>query len=91
VQLLMAALVLILFVAAGVAALVWPRRLLYAAVIVFAVLWLRVNGPLEGYVLVSFGRDNGLTLGDLLVPVEFLLIAVGSSWKRRALASAEQS
>jgi hypothetical protein len=90
-ELLTAALVLILVVAAGVAAVVWPRGLTYAAVIVFAVLWLRVNGPLEGYVLISFGRDNGLTLGDLLVPVEFLMIAAVSSRKRRALAGAEQS
>jgi hypothetical protein len=82
---------LILVVAAGIGAVVWPRRLTYAAVIVFALLWLRVNGPMEGYVLISFGRDNGLTLGDLLVPVEFLVIAAVSSWKRRELASAEQS
>jgi hypothetical protein len=88
---LTAALVLVLVVAAGVAAMVWPRRLSYAAVMVFGVLWLRVNGPLEGYVLATFGRDNGLTLGDLLVPVEVLVIAAVSARKRRGLAGAEQS
>jgi hypothetical protein len=91
VQLPTAAFALVLVVAAGVAAMAWPRRLSYAAVIVFAVLWLRVNGPLEGYVLVTLGRDNGLTLADLLVPVEVLVIAAVSARKRRALAGAEQS
>jgi len=90
-QLLTAALVLVLVVAAGVAAVAWPRRLSYAAVIVFALLWLRVNGPLEGYVFATFGRDKGLTLADLLVPVEVLAIAAVSARKRRALADAEQS
>ena len=90
-QLLTAATALLLVVAAGIAAVVWPRRLTYAALIVFAVLWLRVNGPLEGYVLATFGRGNGLTVGDLLVPVELLVIAAVSARKRRALADAEQS
>jgi hypothetical protein len=90
-QLLTATTALLLVVAAGVAAVAWPRRLTYGAVIVFAVLWLRVNGPIEGYVLVTFGRDTGLTLADLLVPVEFLVIAAVSARKRRALAGAEQS
>ena len=89
--LLTAAVVLVLVVAAGVAAVTRPRRFSYTAVIVFAVLWLRVNGPLEGYVLVTFGRGIGLTVGDLLVPVELLTIAAVSDRKRRALAGAEQS
>jgi hypothetical protein len=90
-QLLAAAAALVLVVAAGVAAVVWPRRLSYAAVIVFAVLWLRLNGPLEGYVLVTFERNSGLTLADLLVPVELIVIAAVSARKRRALADAQQS
>jgi hypothetical protein len=90
-QLLTAATALLLVVAAGLAAVVWPRGLSYAAVIVFAVLWLRVNGPLAGYVLATFGRDEGLTLADLLVPVEVLAIGAVSARKRRALAGAEQS
>jgi hypothetical protein len=90
-EILAAASALVIVVAAGIAAVMWPRRGTYAAVIACALLWLRLNGPLEGYILVSIARGHGLTLGDLLVPVEFLAIAVVSSRKRRVLASAEES
>lgn len=33
--------------------------------VVAAVVWVRVNGPVEGPVLVVFDADHGLTLADL--------------------------
>lgn len=52
-----------LVVAAALAPLLGrPGAVLLAAV---SVLWLLVNGPLEGEVLVSFNDDHGLTSADL--------------------------
>jgi len=74
---------LILVLASGAGALAWPRPVTYTTALGFGVLWLMVNGPLEGYVLVAVSRGHGLTLGDLLIPMEFLAIASRSSLKRR--------
>lgn len=38
------------------------------ALAVCTAVWLRANSQLEGAVLVSFTREHGLTLADLLVP-----------------------
>jgi hypothetical protein len=61
--------VLVLLALAGVALLcrrdtpVWP-----AALILLSGVWLLVNKPLEGPVLVVLSRGHGITLSDLLAP-----------------------
>ncbi|MEX0426819.1 asparaginase [Nocardioides sp. DS6] len=61
---LVAPLVLVLLVlAAGLAHLVGRTGALLLAV--FSVLWILVNGPMEGPVLLSFGAGHGLTGADL--------------------------
>ena len=49
----------------------WP-----AAVILLSLLWLLVNKPLEGPVLVVVSRGHGITLSDLLTPAGVAFAAV---------------
>ena len=49
----------------------WP-----VAVILLAVVWLPVNKPLEGPVLVVISRGHGITLSDLLAPAGVAFAAV---------------
>jgi hypothetical protein len=43
-----------------------PSRAAAIVLIIFSVLWVLFNGPLEGHVLLSYTSDNGLTESDLL-------------------------
>jgi len=66
--------VLVLIALAGAALLcrrdtpVWP-----AVLILLCVLWLLVNKPLEGPVLIVVSRGHGVTLSDLLAPAGMAL------------------
>lgn len=61
---MLAALVLLVLIALAAAGgrAGWPG---VVALAVVSVLWLLVNGPLEGPVLWTISRTHGLTLGDL--------------------------
>jgi hypothetical protein len=51
-----------------------------------AVLWIAVNGPLEGRTLVYVSPGHGLTLGDLLSAPPMVLgigLLVGAVWRRK--------
>jgi hypothetical protein len=69
--------VLILLAIAGTVPLcrrdtwVWP-----AVLILLCGLWLLVNKPLEGPVLVVISRGHGITLSDLLAPAGVAFAAV---------------
>jgi hypothetical protein len=69
--------VLVLLALAGAALLcrhdspVWP-----ALLILLCGLWLLVNKPLEGPVLVVVSRGHGITLSDLLAPAGIAFAAV---------------
>lgn len=64
------------------------RRMLAGVLVVLGVVWLLVNGPLEGPTLVTFDVKHGLTVADLLSLAAFALAArlwfvpVGA-WPRR--------
>ena len=47
-----------------------------------AVAWVLFNGPLEGPVLLTFSRDHGLTVSDLLA-VLAVLVALAVLLRRR--------
>lgn len=53
-----------------------------AAVTVVAVLWSRLNGPIEGRILFSFNVAHGVTESDLLSVVAVLIAVVGV-WRAR--------
>ncbi len=55
------------------------RRVLAAVLVVLAVAWVLVNGPVEGRVLVVFSPAHGLTVADL-ASVAALLIAGALLW-----------
>jgi len=44
-----------------------PRPIVLVALLVLSVVWLRVNGPVEGPVLAAFSDEHGLTVADLAV------------------------
>ncbi|MFC5140700.1 hypothetical protein ACFPK1_20865 [Actinomycetospora rhizophila] len=59
------------------------RRLLLAALLVVAaVLWTRINKPVEGEVLLELTRRHGVTTADLL-SVLMLAMAVVIAWPSR--------
>lgn len=61
-----------------------------AAVVVAAVgaIWMLVNGPVEGYVLLSVTRTHGLTVADLPSVALFVASAViARPRRRRAVAT----
>lgn len=49
---------------------VWP-----AVLILLCVLWLLVNKPLEGPVLIVVSRGHGITVSDLLAPAGMVFAA----------------
>lgn len=53
------------------------------ALVVMAIVWPLANGPLEGHVLVTLNREDGVTTSDLL-SVLALLVAIRQGWKLRA-------
>ena len=52
--------------------------------IIAAVTWSRINGPYEGFVLVVFDQDHGLTLADL-PSIAAVVVAAALVWPRRAV------
>jgi hypothetical protein len=69
--------VLVLLALAGSALLSRRDTLLWPAVlIVLCGLWLLVDKPLEGPVLVVVSRGHGITLSDLLAPAGVAFAAV---------------
>jgi len=74
-------LVLATLVVTTVAAALVPRPTVLAALLLVSVVWLRVNGPVEGPVLVAFSDEHGLTLADLAVLAAWG--AVGGAWLLR--------
>ncbi len=52
------------------------RTVVALALVVFAVIWVLVNGPFEGPTLVVVTPDHGLTVADLLSLVAFAVAAV---------------
>ncbi len=63
-------------VAAAALCATQPSWLTVSALAFADVAWVLVNGPVEGYVLLQFTEDHGLTVADLLVPATLpILIA----------------
>lgn len=60
-----------------------PTVLSSAAVATASLLWLILNGPLEGRVLLTVRPGNGLTESDLLAVVGFGIAAWGFQAARR--------
>jgi hypothetical protein len=52
------------------------RRVLAAILVVLGVVWLLVNGPVEGAILLKFDADHGLTVADLLSLAAFAMAVV---------------
>jgi hypothetical protein len=52
------------------------RGVLAAGLVVAAVVWFRVNGPVEGKVLIVLSYNHGVTVADLLSVAAVLLAAV---------------
>lgn len=63
--------------ASGAWCLARPNGLAIAAVVVFSVLWIMFNGPLEGRVLWTVSPDRGLTESDFLAFGGFAVAAWG--------------
>ncbi|HEX8489102.1 MAG TPA: hypothetical protein VF642_11205 [Propionibacteriaceae bacterium] len=55
------------------------RCLLAALLVVAAVVWFRVNGPVEGKVLIVLSYNHGVTVADLF-SVAAVLLAVALVW-----------
>lgn len=63
------------------------RRLLLAALLVVgAVIWVRINGPVEGRTLLVLSRNHGVTVADMLSVVALLMAAV-LAWPARRTRS----
>ena len=73
---LVAWLVLTAVVLVGVALLARPAWSLVGLLAALAVVWLPVNQPVEGAVLLSLTDEHGLTVADLLVPVILAVLAL---------------
>jgi len=69
------------------AAAVWcavaPKRISIAVLVITAIIWPFVNGPLEGHTLLAIGSEHGITVSDLLSVVAVLIAVV----KLRAMHS----
>jgi hypothetical protein len=69
--------VLVLLALVGCAVLCWRDTPVWPVVlIVLCGLWLLVNKPLEGPVLLVLSRDHGITVSDLLAAGGVILAAV---------------
>ncbi|MBA2456182.1 MAG: hypothetical protein H0V48_06560 [Nocardioidaceae bacterium] len=55
--------------------------LLFALLLLLSGVWLIVNHPVEGAVLLVVSAEHGLTVADLAVPLVWS--AVGVAWLRR--------
>jgi hypothetical protein len=63
------------------------RRLLLAALLVVAaVVWVRINGPVEGRTLLVLSRNHGVTSADMLSVLALAGAAV-LAWPARAKRS----
>ncbi|MEJ2866357.1 hypothetical protein WCD74_01185 [Actinomycetospora sp. OC33-EN08] len=60
------------------------RVLLAVLLVVAAVIWVRINGPVEGRVLLELAEERGITTADLLslVAVAMALVLVWPSRRR---------
>lgn len=58
------------------------RVLLAALLVVAAVIWVRINKPVEGEVLLELSRRHGVTVADLL-SVVMLAMAIVIVWPSR--------
>jgi len=58
------------------------RRVLAGVLVVFAVVWVLVNAPVEGPTLLVLTRTHGITAADLL-SVAAVLVAIGLLLPRR--------
>ena len=58
------------------------RHVVAAVLVVLAVIWVLVNGPVEGPVLLVFSRTHGLTVADL-PSLAALVVAAVLAWPRR--------
>jgi hypothetical protein len=58
------------------------RRVTAAVLVVFAVVWVFVNEPVEGPTLLVLSRTHGITAADLL-SVAAVIVAIGLLLPRR--------
>jgi hypothetical protein len=69
------------------ASLVWcvvaPHRVSLTALVVCAVVWPFVNGPLEGHILWRIDEQHGITVSDLLSVAALAVAAVKFRTLRR--------
>jgi hypothetical protein len=49
------------------------RRVLAVVLVVLGIVWILINGPVEGPILFKFAPDHGLTTADLLSLAAFVL------------------
>lgn len=59
-----------------------PRLVVAVLLVVGAVVWLRVNKPVEGPTLLELSRHHGVTVADLL-SLGMVLLAVIVAWPTR--------
>lgn len=59
-----------------------PRLVVAVLLVVGAVIWLRINKPVEGPTLFELTRNHGVTVADLL-SVGMVLLAVVVAWPTR--------
>ena len=81
-------LVLFAVLVVSVALLVRPGWLLMGVLAVLTVVWLPVNRPVEGAVLLRLSGSRGVTVADLLVPALLLVLALSAARLRRREAAA---
>jgi len=60
----------------------WSRLALAVLLVVAAVVWLRVDEPVEGPVLVELSQNHGVHVADLL-SVAMVLLAAAIAWPVR--------
>ena len=70
--------VLAALLAVAATLVVRPAWVLVALMVGLDVLWLLVNGPMEGEVLLRLTADHGVTVADLLVPATLPVLAYGA-------------
>jgi hypothetical protein len=55
---------------------VQPRRVLAVGLVVFAVIWILIDGPIEGPVLLTLNQSHGVTMADMLSVIAVFAAAV---------------
>ena len=68
-------LVLLALLGTAAAAVIRPAWGLVALLLGLEALWVLINGPVEGEVLVRLTADHGITVADLLVPATLPVLA----------------